>query len=202
VSPRQRLRFHRSWLTVAGQLVAGLVGLALIWGAVVVGLLLVGVAPHDVDDVTGYARAHDAVAGLADDDVEDGTVRLAVGLGGLALAVVFAAMARAQLPRPQLARGSLQVGVENRGVTMVAPRAVERAVEVAARSHPLVEDALGRYGADDVALSVTLGPRGDAPAALRAVREAARRSLQDHGLPLAPVHVTLTKHDPDTGKDT
>jgi hypothetical protein len=94
------------------------------------------------------------------------------------------------------------VGVENRGVTMVAPRAVERAVEVAARSHPSVDDALGRYGTDELALSVTLGPRGDAPAALRAVREAARSSLQDHGLPLAPVHVTLTKHHPDRGKDT
>jgi hypothetical protein len=202
VRPRQRLRLRRSWLTVAGQLVAALAGLALIWGAVVVGLLLVGVAPHDVDAGTGYARAHRAVTGLADHDVENGTVRLAVGVGGLVLAVVFAAMARAQLPHPQLARGSLQVGEEDRGVTVVAPRAVERAVEVAARSHPSVQDALGRYGTDELAVSVTLGPPGDAPGALRAVREAARRSLQTHGLPAAPVHVTLTKHDPHSGKET
>jgi hypothetical protein len=200
VSPRQRIRLHRSWLTVAGQLVAALAGLALIWGAVAVGLLIAGVAPRDVDAATGYQRVHRAVTGLGDDDVEGGTVRLAVGLGGLALGGAFAAMARAQLPRPSLARGPLQLGEDDRGLTVVAPRAVERAAEVAAVRHPSVESALGRFGADELSLDVTLGLPGDAPGALRAVREAARGSLRDHGLPLTPVHVTLTKHDPDSGK--
>jgi hypothetical protein len=201
VNPRQRIRLHRSWLTVAGQLVAALAGVALIWGALVVGGLTAGIAPRDVDSATGYRSVRDAVTGVTDHDVEDATVRLAVGLGGLALAVAFAAMARAQLPRPRLARGSVQVGAQQRGSTTVAPRAVERAVEGAAIRHPSVEAATGRYGADEMALDVTLGKPGDAAGALRAVRDAARESLRDHGLPETPVHVTLTKHDPTAGRE-
>jgi hypothetical protein len=79
---------------------------------------------------------------------------------------------------------------------------VERAVEVAAVRHPSVESALGRYGADELSLDVTLRRPWDAPGALRAVREAARGSLRDHGLPLTPVHVTLTKHDPTAGRES
>jgi hypothetical protein len=201
VSRRQRIRLHRSWLTVAGQLVAALVGLALIWGAVAVGLLVAGVAPGDVDAATGYARVHDALTGIADADVQDGTVRLVVGLGGLVLAGVFAAMARAQLPRPTLARGAFQLPEGDRGMTVVAPRAVERAVEVAATRQRSVESALGRYGADELSLDVTVGSPGDPGGTLRAVREAARTSLRDHGLPETPVHVTLTKHDPGRDPD-
>jgi hypothetical protein len=168
---------------------------------VAVGLLTVGVAPHDVDAATGYARVHDAVTGITDQDVQDPTVRVAVGLGGLALAGVFAAMARAQLPRPTLARGALQLGDDERGLTVVAPRAVERAVEVAATRHPAVASALGRYGADELSLDVTVGKPRDPAGTLRAVREAARGSLREHGLPETPVHVTLTKHDPGRDPD-
>ena len=203
MNPRQRITLQRSWLTVAGQLVAGLVGLALLWGAVVVGLLVAGVAPGTVRSVTGYDSAYSAVAGIESADVRGGTVRLVVGLGGLVLAVALGFMARAQLPRPHLARGSVGLGDQDdlRGRTVVAPRAVERAVEAAALEHPAVRAARGRYADEGLDLAVGLNQAGDLPATLRAVRGAARESLERHGLPQAPVNVTLAKLDATQGRD-
>ena len=191
MSPRQRLRLRRSWLTVAGQLVAAVVGLALIWGAVVAALLLVGVDTGTVRSLTGYESAYRALAGIEAADVQGGTVRLAVGLGGLVAALVLAL----------LARGAVELGDGDRGRTVVAPRAVERAVEAAALDNPAVRAARGRYGGDGLALDVGLAGAGRVPDTLHAVRTAARRSLERHGLPATPVHVTLTKLEATPGRD-
>lgn len=201
MSPRQRVAADRSALTVAGQIVAALVGLALVWGALVVGLLLAGVEPASVNSFTGYDDAHGAVAGVGDGDVADGTVRLLVGLGGLLAALALGLLARAQLPRPRLARSPVELGDDARGQTTVAPRAVERTVEAAALGHPAVARAAGRFGEEELALDLTLADPGDVPGVLRAVRASARDSLETHGLPAAPVHVTLVRLDRPPRRD-
>lgn len=201
MNPRQRITLQRSWLTVAGQLVAGLIGLALVWGAVAAGLLLAGVAPDTVQSLTGYDRVYRALAGIEDGDVAGTAVRIAVGAGGLVAAVVLAAMARAQLPRPHLARGAVELNDGEKGRTVVSPRAVERAVEAAALDHPAVQAAAGRYGGDGLQLNVGLDRAGDLADTLRAIRGSARESLERHGLPQAPVNVTLAKLDATQGRD-
>ncbi|MGI8846382.1 MAG: hypothetical protein ACR2HC_09475 [Thermoleophilaceae bacterium] len=199
--PRQRVQLRRSALTVIGQLVAGLIGLGLLWGAIVIGALAAGVDPPTVSTVTGYHAVHRALAGISADDVMGGGFRLAVGVGGLVAAVLFGLMARAQLPAPHLARGALELDDGVRGRTTVSPRAVERAAESAANDLPAVRGAAGRFGADAMALDVTLERADDVAGVLRSVRAAAREALITHGLPLTAVDVTLTKFDAAQGRE-
>jgi hypothetical protein len=173
----------------------------LLWGAGVIGALAAGVDPSTVSSVTGYDAVYRALAGIAADDVAGGAVRLAVGLGGLAAAVLLALMARAQLPAPRLARGAVELEDGLHGRTTVSARAVERAAESAAVGQPAVRAAAGRFGAEGVALDVTLERADDVAGVLRSVRGAARESLLAHGLPLTAVDVTLTKFDAAQGRE-
>lgn len=199
--PRQRLALRRSALTVIGQLFAGLIGLALLWGALVIGALAAGIDPSSVASASGYQSVHSGLSGITTEDVQGSTVRLIVGLGGVVAAVLLGLMARAQLPAPRLARGAVELEDGLRGRTTVSPRAVERVVESAAVSEPSVRAAAGRFAGESLALDVTLEQPDDVAGVLREVHRAARDALLTHGLPVAVVDVTLTKFDAAQGRE-
>lgn len=78
---------------------------------------------------------------------------------------------------------------------MIAPRAIERAVEVAALQHPLVVGAAGRYETDDVNLAVTVRQADALARTLPAVQLRVADALQQHDLPTVPINVTLVGVD-------
>ena len=55
--------------------------------------------------------------------------------------------------------------------------------------------ASGRLGADDLAVTVSVRRARDIPDTLRDVQRRVRDALEQHGLPVVPVHVTLTGFD-------
>ena len=122
-------------------------------------------------------------------------MRLVVGLGGLAVFLLFGYLAWREIPRPYLARGDLQLSGGDRGAVDVAARAVERVAEQAALEHDGVADARGLYHDDALTLEIVARGARDVPATLSAVREQAAESLDRHDLPALPVNVTLTGFD-------
>jgi hypothetical protein len=188
---RQSVRERGSPLVFLGLLLLVPVALALIWYGAMLVALAFKVPPQTVNAISGYRDAYDFLAGLEAGDVT-GSVRLIAALGGLAAFVVFSFLAWKQIPRPYLARGELTLSEDRRGTSTVEPRAVERAVEVAARAHPSVGDAMGRYGEDGVEVDVDLVRAGDVPGTLREVQHRVGEALQRHELPDVPVSVTLT----------
>jgi hypothetical protein len=188
---RQSVREHRSPFVYLGLLLLVPVALALIWYGAMLVALAVKVSPGAVNAISGYREAYDFLAGLEAGDITR-TVRLITALAGLAAFLVFSFLAWKLLPRPYLARGDLTLGEDRLGTSTVEPRAVERAVEVAAREHPSVGDAMARYGDDGVEVDVDLARARDVPGTLREVQRSAREALRRHDLPEVPVSVTLT----------
>lgn len=192
---RQRIRVERSTLVLAGQLVTVLVGLALVWYGIVLGLLATGVlGAGAADALTGYRTAFDALAELETDDV-DGLVRLFTGVGGLLAFVLFGWLALRQLPRPRLTRGELLLVHDDRGEVTLAPRAFERAVESAALGHGAVTEATGLYGGEEVTVNVAVDRATDVDETLRVVQRLVRQTLGRHGLPPVAVNVTVIKYE-------
>lgn len=190
--PRQRVRVRRLPLTgaVRGALIV-LGGAALIWYGAMTILLAAKLSPHTVNSISAYRTIYDYLAGIGAGDFT-GTARGIVAGVGFVCFVVFAVLTWRALPRLYLARGSLALEDRGtRGVTVVAPRAVERAAELAALEHPFVADAAGRYEADTVNLAVMLRQAPAMPETLTAVRRQAREALERHGLPHGPINVTL-----------
>ena len=64
--------------------------------------------PDTVDNICGYRTAYDYLTGLEPDDITCGC-GLTVGLGGLAVFLLFGYLAWREIPRPYLARGDLQL---------------------------------------------------------------------------------------------
>jgi len=187
---RQRLRAHDSPLRYLGRVVLVLAALAALWYGTMLVALALKISPDTVDAITGYRAAFDFLAGLESDDVE-GTTRLIVALSGIAALLVFGYLAWKEIPRPYLARTDATLHTGPRGSLAVEPRAIERAVETAASSHPWVSHAQARYGDDGITLDVNVDRTGDVAAALRAVQRQARESLSRHDLPAMPVNVEL-----------
>ena len=192
---RQRLRSRGFALShlVARLLVIAL-ALALLWYGAMVILLAFKVSPDTVDSISGYRTAYDYLTGLEPDDITS-DVRLVVGLGGLAVFLLFGYLAWREIPRPYLARGDLQLSGGDRGAVDVNARAVERVAERAALEHDGVADARGLYHDDALTLEIVARGARDVPATLSAVREQAAESLDRHDLPALPVNVTLTGLD-------
>ena len=188
---RQSLRERRSPLVLLGLLLLVPVALALIWYGAMLVALAFKAPPETVNAISGYRDAYDFLASLEAGDVT-GRVRLIASLAGLAAFVVFSFLAWKQVPRPYLARGELTLSEDRRGTSTVEPRAVERAVEVAARAHPSISDAMGRYGEDGVEVDVDLKRVGDVAGTLREVQRRVGEALHRHDLPDVPVSVTLT----------
>lgn len=191
---RQSVRERRSPFVYLGLLLLLPVALALIWYGAMLVALSFKVSPQAVNAISGYREAYDFLAGLETGDIT-GMVRLITALAGVAAFLVFGFLAWKLLPRPYLARGELTLNEDRRGTSTVEPRAVERAVEVAAREHASVGDAMARYGDDGVEVDLDLARARDVPGTLREVQRSARDALRRHDLPVVPVSVTLTGFD-------
>ena len=192
---RQRVRSRGFALShIVARLLVIALALALLWYGAMVILLAFKVSPDTVDSISGYRTAYDYLTGLEPDDITS-DVRLVVGLGGLAVFLLFGYLAWREIPRPYLARGDLQLSGGDRGAVDVTARAVERVAEQAALDHDGVADARGLYHDDALTLEIVARGARDLPATLSAVRERAAESLDRHDLPALPVNVTLTGLD-------
>jgi hypothetical protein len=192
---RQRIRADQSALAVAGHVFGILVLLAIAYYGVVLALAAFGViSAATADAITGYRTAFDALA-TATPEAVDGVARIVIGVVGLVAFLLFGYLAFKQIPRPRLSRSELELQRDNRGVVTMSPRAVERAVESAALGNRAVSEVRGRYGSEDVAVDVTVTRARDIDQTLRDVQRRARRALEEHELPAAPVNVTLTKFE-------
>ena len=192
---RQRVRSRGFALShIVARLLVIALALALLWYGAMVILLAFKVSPDTVDSISGYRTAYDYLTGLTPDDITS-DVRLVVGLGGLAVFLLFGYLAWREIPRPYLARGDLQLSGGDRGAVDVTARAVERVAEQAALDHDGVADARGLYHDDALTLEIVARGARDVPATLSAVREQAAESLDRHDLPALPVNVTLTGLD-------
>ena len=197
---RQRIRARRSPLALLGRLLLLVLSLALIWYGLMVVLLALKVSPQTVNALSGYRSAYDFLAGLEPADIT-GRVRIVAAVGGALSFLLFGYLALKSLAYPYLARSELLLGEARRGVDVVEPRAVERAVEGAVLSHPAIDAASARYGTDDVNVSVHVNDARVAGTALREVRGRGREALAQHELPLLPVNVTLTGFEKPKGRE-
>ena len=192
---RQRVRSRGFALShIVARLLVIALALALLWYGAMVILLAFKVSPDTVDSISGYRTAYDYLTGLTPDDITS-DVRLVVGLGGLAVFLLFGYLVWREIPRPYLARGDLQLSGGDRGAVDVNARAVERVAEQAALEHDGVADARGLYHDDALTLEIVARGARNVPATLSAVREQAAESLDRHDLPALPVNVTLTGLD-------
>jgi len=188
---RQRVRTRTSPLALVGLALLTVLALALIWYGASVVLLAAKVSPATVNKSSGYRTAYHYFAGLDPADI-DSHVRLIAGLAGFATFLACSYLAVKTVPLPHFARTQLTLNSDDRGVTTIQPRAIERVLEGAALGNDRVRDVAGRQEDEALTLSVGLGRASDAAETLRDVRERARAALTEHDLPVLPVNVTLT----------
>lgn len=191
---RQRVRLRRPVAVQLVRLFTIALGVALAWYGLMVVLLAVKVSPQTVNDISGYRTVYHWAAGLRPADFTT-VVSLIAGFGGLLVFLVFLALAAACLPRPYLARGSVDlvpIDGDARGSTSVNPRALERVAELAAYGNDNVVSAAGRLG--DHELSIDIGVKRARPVAdtLGDVHTRVQADLRRHELPDFPVNVILT----------
>ena len=198
--PRQRIRSRTSPLVFVGRALVALLALGLIWGGVAFALLALKVEAGTVNDITGYRSVYDFFTGLGPDDF-DGSVRLIVGLIGLAALLLFGYAAWKQTPRPYLARRDLDLPGDERGEVVVEPRAIERLAEASALRQRGVSAASGRYGGDDLSVNVSVRRTNQPAQILHGVHSAIYDALDAHGLPTVPVNVTLSGYKQTTGRE-
>ena len=192
---RQRLRERTSPLIIIGRIFTLLLALALIWYGLMLVLLALKVSSGNVNSISGYRTAFNWLSGLQPRDVDGGTTRAIVAGAGLLMFLVCGYAALKQLPRPYLARRELALHADDHGEVTIEPRAVERLAEIAAREHPAVIDASGRYAVDDLSVDITVRRARDVPDALRDAQQRVVDALGQHELPAMPVNVTLTGYD-------
>ena len=190
---RQRLHSRGSRLRLVGRILVVLLALALIWYGLMIVLLAVGIAPKTVNLLSGYRSAFDYLAGLDAQDISPLARAIAAGAGLLAF-LVFGYLAFKEPPRPYLARGDIDLVDDERGTVVVEPRAIERAAELAALEHGAVSAAAGRFG-DELKVAVTVSRARDLHETLDDVGARVAAALERHGIPPAPVQVTLTGFD-------
>ena len=193
--PRQRVRERTSVLAIVGRLVPLVIALALIWYGAMLVLLAVKVSPSTVNRLSGYRTAYDYLSGLTPADVGGSGTRAILAGAGVAAFLVFGFLAFKQLPRPYLARRELSLGDDARGEVVIEPRAIERAAEVAAKAHPAVTDARGRYSVDDLTVDVNVRQARDVAQILRSAQGRVVEALEQHELPAMPVNIVLIGYD-------
>jgi hypothetical protein len=197
---RQRLTTRESPAAFVGKLLVLLFGAALVWYGLMLALLALKVAPATINSISGYRGAYDALTGISPADIT-GTTRGIVAVAGVLAFLLFGYLALRALPRPYLVRHDLELDAGPRGDTIVAPRAVERLAESAALGHASVVGAAGRYGTDELSLSVSVGRARGLADALTEIHERVLRAFDDHDLPRMPVRVTLTGFDPPSERE-
>lgn len=193
--PRQRLGLTHSWATTLGQKVMIVPAAALVYGGAVVLALGAGVKPGDVNSVTGFETVYDRLGAL-DPANWSQTVTIAVAVAGLLGLVVLLALGWAQRLIPHVTRSAFVLREEDDGRTTVSPRAIERAVELAAR-HPGVRAAKATLGDDDVHLMLHARRADLIPDVLAEAKTRATAALRQAGLDDAThVSVTVTRFTP------
>lgn len=197
---RQRVNLRTPGLALVVRALTLILALGLLWYGLMVVLLAVKVAPHTVNSISGYRTLYNDVIGIHGHDFTTSR-RLIAGAIGLIAFLILLPLALQELPRPYLARRETRLDqTQERGTTTIQPRAVERAAEAAARSHPGVSSASGRLGDGHVYLSIGLRHPGSAVEDLREVHRRVRSELVRHELPTLPVDVTLTSLDGQSGR--
>ncbi len=174
--------------------------LALVWYGAMLVLLALGVEPSTVNALSGYRDAFEELSAIDEADVTDG-VRLVAGLGGLAAFAVFGYLAIRTVPRPYLARSDVRLAEEERGVTDVSPRAVERVAEVAAGENPAVTSARGRLEDEKLVVELRARRARELAQTLRDVQRRALDALERHQLPVRSVDVVLTGFERTTRRE-
>jgi len=197
---RQRLRLRGSPARLVGRLILVLFALILVYYGGMLVLLALGVEPSPVNSISGYRSAFDWAAGIDDADIT-GRVRLVAGLGGLAAFLLFGYLALKEIPRPYLARSDIRLGEEQRGVTDISPRAIERVAELAAGENPAVNSARARLEDETLVLELHAKRARELARTLRDVQRRALEELRRHELPVSTVDVTLTAFDSPTRRE-
>ena len=197
---RQRLRTRTRGFAFIGQVLVFILACALVFYGAILALLALKVSPSSLNDVSAYRTVYDWLAGLRDSDVSD-TRRIVVAGAGLLAFLLFGYLALKQVPRPYLARHQIELVNEARGVVTVEPRAIERVAESAAAQHPAITAAAGRYGDSELAVGVSLRHAKGAAQTLTDVQAAIATALAQHGLPVVPIHLTLTGYERRTHRE-
>lgn len=196
IRQRVNLRRRTGALLVLSLTVA--FALALVYGgvlAVLLALKLHGLGPVQINRISGYRTADHWLAGLNRGDFTTARALIA-GFGGLLMFLFFTSLMLRSLPRPYLARSELGFPIDDRGATVVRPRAVERIAEVAAQGNQHVIGATGRLGDGELNVDIGIDTPPAAAATLIDVRTRVRDQLGQHDLPSMPVNVTLTGYEP------
>ena len=200
---RQRVHTRRGALAATvTRLLAILVALALVWyGAMTFLAALKAVSPHSINAISGYRTIYNKLTSITPGQIT-GRDRIIVAIAGVACLVVFGSLAWRSLPRPYLARGELDLsGTAQRGTTLVAARAIERAAEFAALEHPSVVGAAGHYNTDRLAVSVTVRHAAELADTLPAIQTRVRDAQAEHDLPRLPIDVTLAAYSRSNPKE-
>lgn len=190
------LRSGRSRPAVAiGRLLVVVFALALVWYGVMVVLLALKFRPGPIDAISGYRTAFDFLAGLTARDITPTVRAITAGAGVLCL-IVFGVVAYRALPRPYRTRRPLELTeADGHGDVRVTARAIERLAEHAAREHPGVSSASGRFATDALTVGVGVHRPGELAELLPDVQRRVRSQLERHELPALRVDVTLTGLD-------
>jgi hypothetical protein len=197
---RQRINLRTPVLAYVVRALTFVLALALIWYGLMVVLLAVKVSPHTVNSISGYRTLYNDAAGVQHSDFTT-TLRLILGFGGLLAFLVFAYLALQELPRPYLARGTVTLDEQPRGVTTIEPRAFERVAELAAAENPNVTGVAGRLGDEELNVNIGVRRAGASAEALEDVHRRVGAELERHELPSLPINVTLTSYDRKTGRE-
>ncbi len=186
---RPRVHLHTPATALLVRALAVLLALALLWYGAMVVLLAVKVSPHTVDSLSAYRALYDHLTRLHEHDFTT-LVRVVAGVAGVVACFVLVFLAFEEIPRPYLARSQVRLQEGEHGRTLLAPRAIERMAEIAARGSDGVTAASGRL--DGRQLGVLIGVSRTNPAeVLEDVRRRVRSDLERHELPSLPVNVTL-----------
>ncbi len=195
---RQRVSLRRRTGALLARSLTIVFALALIYGGaltVLLALKLHNLGPVQINRISGYRTADHWLAGLNRGDFTTPHALIA-GFGGLLIFLFFASLVLRALPRPYLTRSEIGFPIDERGATVVRPRAVERIAEVAARGNAHVIGATGRLGDGELHVDIGIDAAPAAAAALSDVRTRVQDQLGHHDLPAMPVNVTLTGFEP------
>lgn len=195
---RQRVNLRRRTGALVVASLTLVFALVLIYGGaltILLALKLHGLGPRQINRISGYRTAFHWLAGLHSSQFTT-RVSLIAGFGGLLLFLFCASLVLRSIPRPYLARGEVGLPMDDRGATVVRPRALERIAEVAAQANAHVVGSTGRLGDGELNVDVGIDSATEAADTLADVRTRISEDLVRHDLPPMPVNVTLTGYEP------
>ena len=197
---RQRIVVRIPWPAYVVRALTALLGAATVWYGLMVVLLAVKVSPHAVNQISAYRTLYRHAAELTTADFTT-PVRLVAGFTGLMACLLFVYLTAGQLPRPSLARSDMTLDKQQRGTTLVKPRAIERIAEYASQENPGVVRAHGRLGNQELSVTLTTARATTVSDTLKNTQDRVIAALAIHDLPRLPVNVTLAGYDSKTRRE-